>query len=34
VVFYRVDDAARKVTIERVRHGSMDLDSDEIEGLA
>jgi plasmid stabilization system protein ParE len=33
VVFYRVDDAARTITIVRVLHGRMDLDPDEIEGL-
>jgi plasmid stabilization system protein ParE len=33
IVFYRVDDTARTVTIVRVIHGRMDLDPDETEGL-
>jgi plasmid stabilization system protein ParE len=33
LIFYRVDDATRTITIVRVLHGRMDLDPDEIEGL-
>jgi plasmid stabilization system protein ParE len=32
VVFYRVNDSARTVIIERLIHGRMDFDPDEIEG--
>jgi plasmid stabilization system protein ParE len=33
VIFYRVDEAARTVTLVRVLHGSMDLEADELEAL-
>jgi len=31
IVFYRTDDAARKVTIVRVLHGQLDLDRKEFD---